>query len=128
MRISLLAPVLGITLCVMVGMVRVYGNTWTLVSALAQDDTWTVIEYPEGKEVAVELKPTSSTPEAKGKARVMRSGNETRINLDVSGVTGDENTHQVYVVDSLGSATLLGTVTVPDGAGSIVGTRTGNHS
>jgi len=121
MRIGLLAPALAITLCVVVGMVLVSGNTWALASAFPQDDTWTVIEYPEGREVVVELKPASATPEAKGTARVMRSGNETTINLDVSGVTGDESTHQVYVVDSLGSATLLGALTVTDGAGSLIG-------
>jgi hypothetical protein len=98
--------------------VTVYGNTWTLGSSLPQDDTWTVIEYPEGQEVIVELKPASSTPEAKGTARVRRSGTEITINLDVSGVAG-ESAHQVYIVDSLGNATLLGTLTVTNGAGSL---------
>jgi hypothetical protein len=120
MRIDLLAPALGITLCVAVALVTAYGNTQRLVLSFPQDDTWTVIEYPEGQEVLVELKPASLNPEAKGTARVLRSGNETTINLDVSGATG-ESAHQVYIVDSLGNATLLGTLTVTDGAGSLNG-------
>lgn len=118
MRINLLAPALGITLSLAVGIVRVYGGNWTLLSRLSQDETWTVIEYPDGQEVVVELRPAVST-DAKGTARVKRSGGETTISLDVTGVTGDESTHQVYVVDSLGNATLLGTLTITDGSGSL---------
>lgn len=118
MKTGLVASAISVALCMAVGMVRVYGNTWTLVG-LTQDDTWTVIEYPEGQEVVVALNATASMPDASGTARVMRSGNETTIHLDVSGVTGDESTHQVYVVDSLGNATLLGTLTVTDGASSL---------
>lgn len=119
MKTGLLASAVGLTLCVVVGMVRVYGNTWTFVSGLTQEDTWTVFEYPEGQEVVVALKPAASMADAKGTARVMRSGNQTTITLGVSGVTGDESTHQVYIVDSLGNATLLGTLTVSDGACSL---------
>lgn len=117
MRIGLLTPALGLALCLAVGVVTAYGNR-SSNSCLPQDDTWTVIEYPEGQEVVVELKAASLTPEAKGTARVMRSGVETTINLDVSGVAGGSD-HQIYIVDSLGSATLLGTLTVTDGAGSL---------
>ena len=117
MRTCLLGCALAITLCVAVGVVAAYGTTETLDSSLGQDDTWTVIEYPEGQEVTVELTALSS-PDAKGTARVMRSGNETTINLDVSGLTG-ESAHQVYIVDSLGNATLLGSLTITDGAGGL---------
>lgn len=116
MRMGLIAPVLGITLCLVAGIVR--GNTWTLPSDHTQDDTWTVIEYPDGQEVVVELRPAAST-DAKGTARVKRSGRETTISLDVSGVTGDESDHQVYIVDTLGSATLLGTLSITDGTGTL---------
>jgi hypothetical protein len=101
--------------------IRGYGNSWTVGSRLNQDDAWTVIEYPEGQEVAVELKAGASMPEAKASARVMRSGSETTVNLDVSGATGSETNHQVYIVDSLGNATLLGTLTITDGAGTLSG-------
>ena len=59
MRIDSLATALGITLCIAVGMMRVDGNNWTLVSGPLQDDSWTVIEYPNGQEITVELKPSA---------------------------------------------------------------------
>lgn len=121
MRISVLASVLGFTLCLQVGAIHRGGTPWTLISAYTQDDNWTVIEYPDGQEVVVELKAASSAVDAKGTARVTRSGSETTINLDVSGMTGDVNTHQVYLVDSLGNATLLGNLIVTDGAGTLSG-------
>lgn len=45
--------------------------------AFAQDsqgaaDEWTVVEYPEGREVVVELRLTALNPNAKGAARVTR--------------------------------------------------------
>lgn len=101
------------------GMVPAYGSVATVASTRSQDDTWTVIEYPEGQEVLVELKPGASLPEAKASARVTRSGSETTVNLEVRGVTGTESAHQVYLVDSLGNATLLGTLTITDGAGTL---------
>lgn len=118
MRMGLLAPV-AIALCIALFIVSPCGSAATHVSAIAQDDTWTVIEYPEGQEVVVELKAGAATPEAKGTARVQRSAGETSISLDVSGVSGDEGTHQVYVVDSLGSASFLGTLTISNGAGTL---------
>lgn len=94
------------------------GNTWAIVSAFAQDNAWTVIEYPDRQEVVVELLPATST-DAKGTARVKRTGNEVTIHLEVSEVTGDGSTHQVYLVDSLSNATMLGTLAPTDGSGSL---------
>jgi hypothetical protein len=119
MRLSLIAPALGIALCLTAGMVRVHGSNRTLASDLSQDDKWTVIEYPEGQEVAVALMPDASMPDASGRARVTRKGNETDISLDLSGLKGDKAIYQVYVVDSLGNATLLDTLIITDGAGSL---------
>lgn len=113
--ISLL--VIGIALSL--GAICAYGNYSAAAASLNQDDAWTVIEYPEGQEVAVELKPGAAMPDAKANARVTRSGNETTVKLEVSGASGSENAHQVYAVDSLGNATLLGTLTITDGAGTL---------
>lgn len=121
MRASLVVPVVGIALCFAPHVAGARGTSFAAISSVTQDETWTVIEYPEGQEVVVELKAAESIPDARGTARVLRNGNETTITLDVSGVTGDESTHQVYVVDSLGSASLLGTITASDGAGSLQG-------
>lgn len=118
MQMSLLASALGLTLFVLVGVVKAHGDTWAIVSTLTQDNAWTVIEYPDGQEVVVELLPATST-DAKGTARVKRRGNEVSIHLEVNGLTGDGSTHQVYLVDSLGNATILGTLTPTDGSGTL---------
>lgn len=88
-------------------------------TARSQDETWTVIEYPEGREVVVELKPAASTPSAKGTARVTRSSNETAVSLEVTGLTDEPSVYQVYAVDFMGNSTLLGTLTLTDGAGNL---------
>ena len=45
------------------------------------DGSWTVIEYPVGKEVMVNLTPTTVLPGAGGHARILRAANGTTIIL-----------------------------------------------
>lgn len=110
---------LGITFCVALGVLGLSCKDATLVTDSLEDDPWAVIEYPAGQEVTTELKPTALASDAKGIARVVRSENETTINLDVTGVTG-ESTQKVYVVDTSGNATLLGMLTMNEGSGNLV--------
>jgi hypothetical protein len=88
---------------------------------VAQDQTsaWTVIEYPVDKEVVVDLLPTSLAPDAKGTAKVTRGNDETSIQVEVSGLSGDASGHNLYAVDHTGKVTLLGSVSVSDGAGAL---------
>ncbi|MFN2411531.1 MAG: hypothetical protein ABR535_00535 [Pyrinomonadaceae bacterium] len=79
------------------------------------DGSWTVIEYPVGKEVTVNLSPATTIPGAKGNARILRSADGTKVWLDMTGVTGDMSTYYAYAVDPSGRPTLLGPVTVTDG-------------
>lgn len=73
------------------------------------DGTYSVIEYPVGKEVMVELTPSAEMLNAaKGTARVMRTDSETTVNFDLAGA-GDANYH-AYAVDSTGAVTYLGPV------------------
>ena len=46
------------------------------------DGSWTVIEYPVGKEVIVNLTPTTIIPGAQGTAKIMRMADGTMIHLD----------------------------------------------
>src|SRR4028118_1993209 len=80
------------------------------------DGSYTVIQYPADKEVVVDLAPGTMIPGAKGIARVMRRGDATNINLDLSNITGDMSNFNVYAVDPSGKFTLLGPVTVANGA------------
>ena len=77
------------------------------------DGSYSVIEYPVGKEVMVELMPSGNLANAKGMAHVMRTGDGTTVNLDLSGL--DDSNYYVYAVDPTGNSTLLGPVTVENG-------------
>jgi hypothetical protein len=79
------------------------------------DGTYTVIEYPVGKEVTVSLLPSTTVSGAKGVARVVRSADGTKIWLDVSGVPAETKTFYAYTVDPAGTPTLLGPVTFTNG-------------
>ncbi|MGI8789145.1 MAG: hypothetical protein ACR2HG_15510 [Pyrinomonadaceae bacterium] len=83
------------------------------------DGTYSVIEYPVGKEVIVDLTPETSMSGAKGMAHVMRMGNETTINLDLSGLPADATNYYVYAVDPNGAVTLLGPANVMNGASTV---------
>ncbi len=82
-------------------------------------EDWTVIEYPEGREVVVELRPTALNPNAKGTARVTRGADETTVALEVSGLGADADAHHLFAVGHDGRVVPLGVVTVSDGAGTL---------
>jgi hypothetical protein len=79
------------------------------------DGTYTVIEYPVGKEVTVQLTP-NNLEGATGTARVMRAADGTKVYVDLAGVTGDAKSYYAYAVDSNGMPTLLGPVMIENGA------------
>lgn len=83
------------------------------------DGSYTVIEYPVGKEVMVTLTPGTTIAGAKGMARVMRSADGTKIHLDLSGVPATTTSYYAYAVDSAGVPTLLGPVTFTNGAAKV---------
>jgi len=94
-------------------------TTQTTEAVQNADGSWTVIEYPADKEVTVSLQPTTLIPGATGTARVMRHGNDTTVNLNLTGLTGDATSFNLYAVDPAGRATLLGPVTVNNGAATL---------
>src|SRR5215212_6150239 len=95
-------------------------TTPTTVTQTTQnaDGSWTVVEYPVGREVMVDLTPSTTLPGAKGTAKIMRMANGTTINLDLAGVTGDVNNLNLYAVDPNGRLTLIGPVSVNNGTGT----------
>ncbi len=80
------------------------------------DGTYTVIEYPVGKEVMVDLMPMKMQG-AKGMARVMRAADGTTVAVDLMGLPADASNYYVYAVDPRGNVTLLGPTTVSNGMG-----------
>jgi len=79
------------------------------------DGSYTVIEYPVGKEVMVTLTPTSTVATAKGTARVMRSAGGTKVYFDMSGVPATVTSYHAYAVDPTGTPTYLGPITFTNG-------------
>jgi hypothetical protein len=57
--------------------------------------------------------------DAKGMAKVTRGANEISIQVEVSGLSGSASGYSLYAVAHTGKATLLGSVSVSDGAGSL---------
>ena len=86
------------------------------------DGTWTVVEYPVDKEVTVNLTPLS-IQNATGRAVIHRMADGTMINLNLAGLPTDVSTLNLYAVDPLNHVSLLGPVTVANGAATL-STRT----
>lgn len=85
------------------------------------DGTYTIIEYPTGKEVKVTLNPVGITG-ATGLATILRDDDGTRIQLNVSGLPEEVTSVNVYAVEPSGAVTLLGPVTLAKGIGTLTTT------
>jgi hypothetical protein len=96
-------------------------TTTVTKTVLNPDGTYTVIEYPAGKEVIVTLDPVALR-NANGTATILRDDNGTRIKLNLKGVPGDVTTVNLYAVDENGVVTALGPITVANGAGTLEAT------
>jgi len=81
------------------------------------DGTYTVIEYPVGKEVSINLTPITTVTGSTGIARVMRSADGTKVWVDLNGVPATTTSMYAYAVDPAGVPTLLGPITVAGGIG-----------
>lgn len=79
------------------------------------DGTYTVIEYPVGKEVIVNLQPAPTLKGATGVAHVIRSADGTKVMLDLSSMPAESGSFYAYAVDPDGTSTYLGPVTVENG-------------
>jgi hypothetical protein len=98
-------------------------TTPTTVTQTVQnpDGTFTVIEYPVGKEVQVTLNPIGIT-NAQGIATIIRDDAGTRIKLNLTGLPADLTTLNLYAVDETGKVTSLGPVTIASGAATFTST------
>ena len=111
-RTVFLTAILAIAVTAAIGQDKVVKKTEVVQNA---DGTYTVIEYPVGKEVTVNLLPSPTISGAKGAARVIRSADGTKIFLDVSGAPADVKTYHTYAVDASGTTTYLGPLTFANG-------------
>lgn len=79
------------------------------------DGSWTVIEYPVGKEVKIDLTPVTTVTGSTGIARVMRAADGTKVWVDLTGIPSTTTSMYAYAVDPAGTPTLLGPITVTNG-------------
>jgi len=79
------------------------------------DGTYTVIEYPVGKEVTVNLTPVTTVTGSTGIAHIMRAADGTKVMVDLTGVPASTTSMYAYAVDPTGVPTLLGPVTIANG-------------
>jgi hypothetical protein len=79
------------------------------------DGSYSVIEYPVGKEVSINLTPVTTVTGSTGVARVMRAADGTKVWVDLSGVPAETTSMYAYAVDPAGMPTLLGPITVANG-------------
>src|SRR6185312_4163322 len=80
------------------------------------DGSYTIIEYPVGKEVQLTFTPVSLT-KSKAVGTILRDDTGTKVILDVTDVPADVSAINVYAVDDAGVVTLLGPVVLANGAG-----------
>lgn len=79
------------------------------------DGSYTVIEYPVGKEVTVTLTPVTTVTGSTGVARIVRAADGTKVLVDLSGIPAETTSMYAYAVDPAGIPTLLGPITVQNG-------------
>lgn len=79
------------------------------------DGSYSVIEYPVGKEVTINLTPMTTVTGSTGVARVMRAADGTKVWVDLTGVPATTTSMYAYAVDPTGTPTLLGPISIADG-------------
>ncbi len=112
-----LIGVLGGTLLLFSLSIVAFGQTVTKVQTVQNaDGTYTIVEYPVGKETIVNLNPIGLSG-AKGQATILRAANGTTIKVNLSGLPTEATAVNLYAVDPSGAVTMLGPVEIANGAG-----------
>src|SRR5215813_5956934 len=98
---------------------QVQRTTVTKTQAVQNPDgTYTIVEYPVGKETVVTLNPVG-IPGGAGTAAILRAADGTTIKVNLTGLPADMTALNLYAVDSDGAVTLLGPITIASGAGTL---------
>jgi hypothetical protein len=112
-----LIGVLGATLLLFSLAAAAFGQTVTKVQAVQNSDgTYTIVEYPVGKETIVNLNPIGLSG-ARGQATILRAADGTKVRVNLSGLPAEATAVNLYAVEPTGAVTMLGPVEVANGAG-----------
>jgi hypothetical protein len=85
------------------------------------DGTYTIVEYPVGKETIVTLSPVGLTG-ATGTATILRAADGTTIKVNLASLPADLTALNLYAVDPAGAVSLLGPIEVANGVGTFTTT------
>src|SRR5258706_10907843 len=117
-----LTGVLGATLLLFSLAVVGLGQTTTVTKTIQNSDgTYTIVEYPVGKETIVTLNPVGLSG-ATGTATILRAADGTTIRVKLSQLPTEANAVNLYAVDATGAVTMLGPVAINNGVGTFTTT------
>ncbi len=85
------------------------------------DGTYTIIEYPVGKETIVTLNPVGIAG-ATGTATILRDANGATIKIKLTNLPAEAAALNLYAVDPTGMVTTLGPIEVANGVGTFTTT------
>jgi hypothetical protein len=101
---------------------QVQTTTVTKVKTVQNPDgTYSVVEYPVGKETIVNLNPVGITG-ATGHATILRDDSGTTIKMNFDRLPSDIAALNLYAVDPTGAVTSLGPVDIANGIGTFTTT------
>src|SRR5258707_10905358 len=124
-----LIGVLGTALLLFSLAVVVFGQTPTTTTTTTtktqtiqnSDGTYTIVEYPVGKETVVTLNPVGLSGST-GTATILRAADGTTIRVNLTRLPAEASAVNVYAVDPAGAVTLLGPVKIANGVGTFTTT------
>lgn len=127
MRKSLIA-ILGLTLLVSLAAVTAINAQTTQTTTVTKvekvqnpDGTYTIVEYPVGKETVVTLNPVGIAG-ATGTATILRDANGATIKINLTSLPAEVAALNLYAVDPTGTVTTLGPVEIANGLGTFTTT------
>jgi hypothetical protein len=85
------------------------------------DGTYTIVEYPVGKETIVTLNPVGITG-ATGTATILRDANGATIKVNLTSLPADIAGLNLYAVDPTGAVSALGPIEIANGVGTFMTT------
>src|SRR4030095_14599504 len=105
MKKHAIATLAALVLCITTAAVAL-GQTEPTKTAVVQnpDGTYTVIEIPAGKEIAVTLTPLPPTT-GTAMAPILRDDKGTRIKLHLTGLPKEASSITLYAIDDTGAVT-----------------------
>jgi len=116
-----LMAVVGATLLLLLLTAGGSGQVKKVTTIQNPDGTYTIVEYPVGKETIVTLNPIGLSG-ATGRATILRDPSGTTIKLNLTSLPSSVTAMNVYAVDPTGAVALLGPIEVANGVGTFTTT------